>query len=240
VSIFLPLVSSLLSFFLIFQTEALKWKEYTSQLGKFTVLLPGEPTTAYRPVTGDSNIYINHITNVQTPAANYSIGFFDIPVDFTESGNFNQLFNNTRYSIIKLYSLELQEEAEILWRGYPGRSWRMTSSDEKQFLTIIFLVKKRVYYLTVILPNNQNDLSDVGKFYESFKPILLTDDDLKNLEISEIGQVIEAQVIKGPNGLHETSLQAAKQWRFKPVLLGGKAIKIEGVLRFNFAVPYVR
>jgi TonB family protein len=288
VSLFLSLVSGLLYFFLILQTATPHWKEYTSQEGKFTVLLPGEPTAAYRPVTGESTIYINHITNVQTSAATYSIGFFDIPVDFTESGKFNQLFNNTRDTIIKLYSLELQEEAEILWRGYAGRSWRMDSSQGKQFLTIIFLVKHRVYYLSVNLPNNQADLSDVGKFYESFKPIPLTDDDLKKLQndyksesgkvksgklgnsetgledfatkkvapaypitalrmrfsgtvrvkvlVSEDGQVIEAEVIDGPNNLHEASLRAAKQWRFKPVLIGGNAVKIYGVLQFNFAL----
>jgi TonB family protein len=40
------------------------------------------------------------------------------------------------------------------------------------------------------------------------------------LLISEEGQVIEAEAINGPEPLHAPTLEAAKQWIFKPITLG--------------------
>jgi TonB family protein len=53
--------------------------------------------------------------------------------------------------------------------------------------------------------------------------------------ISEEGQVIEAEVVSGPEPLRAAALEAAKQWTFKPISLGKYAVKAEGVLIFNFA-----
>jgi TonB family protein len=52
--------------------------------------------------------------------------------------------------------------------------------------------------------------------------------------VSEDGHVIEAEVVSGPLELQEVSLQAAKQWTFKPFVLRGFPVKAEGVLQFNF------
>jgi len=54
--------------------------------------------------------------------------------------------------------------------------------------------------------------------------------------IDEIGMVIEAKVINGPGELRKVCEEAAKQWRFKPVLVGGRALKVQGVLTFNFTL----
>ena len=35
--------------------SAAEWKTYTSSEGKFTILLPGEPTTGYRPIGMSQN-----------------------------------------------------------------------------------------------------------------------------------------------------------------------------------------
>ncbi len=52
--------------------------------------------------------------------------------------------------------------------------------------------------------------------------------------ISEEGRVIEATAIEGPKSLLETALEAARQWTFKPATLGGQAVRMSGVLSFNF------
>jgi TonB family protein len=54
--------------------------------------------------------------------------------------------------------------------------------------------------------------------------------------IDEIGAVTEAEAISGPAELRKASVDAAKQWRFKPNLINGKAVKVQGVLTFNFTM----
>jgi protein TonB len=54
--------------------------------------------------------------------------------------------------------------------------------------------------------------------------------------ISEEGQVIEAAVISGHPLLRESALQAARQWTFRPTMLSGVPVKVQGILTFNFTL----
>jgi TonB family protein len=56
------------------------------------------------------------------------------------------------------------------------------------------------------------------------------------ITISETGKVIEAGVINGHPLLRESALQAARQWVFKPTELSGTAVKVQGILTFNFTL----
>jgi TonB family protein len=52
--------------------------------------------------------------------------------------------------------------------------------------------------------------------------------------IDESGNVIQATVVDGHPSLRQSALDAAKQWKFRPILLSGQPIKVVGVLIFNF------
>jgi TonB family protein len=54
--------------------------------------------------------------------------------------------------------------------------------------------------------------------------------------ISEEGLVIEATAVEGPEQLREAAIEAARRWTFRPVELAGQAVKVSGVLSFNFAL----
>src|SRR5215471_10732396 len=54
--------------------------------------------------------------------------------------------------------------------------------------------------------------------------------------ISEQGKVIEAIVVSGHPLLREASVDAAKQWVFKPTELSGAPVKVQGILVFNFTL----
>lgn len=54
--------------------------------------------------------------------------------------------------------------------------------------------------------------------------------------IDENGDVVAATIINGPQLLQSTALQAAKQWKFKPTLLNGVPVKVQGLLTFRFTL----
>ncbi len=54
--------------------------------------------------------------------------------------------------------------------------------------------------------------------------------------VSETGEVIEANAISGHPLLRDAAVEAARQWQFKPTELGGKAVKVNGVVTFNFTL----
>ena len=55
--------------------------------------------------------------------------------------------------------------------------------------------------------------------------------------IDKDGRLVDVRVVKGlPFGLSEKSVDAVKQWTFKPATLGGKPVKVFYVLTVNFKI----
>ncbi len=54
--------------------------------------------------------------------------------------------------------------------------------------------------------------------------------------IDEAGNVEEAKTLCGPDLLANGSVEAARQWKFKPMELKGKPVKVQGRLQFNFSL----
>lgn len=54
--------------------------------------------------------------------------------------------------------------------------------------------------------------------------------------IGEDGQVITARAIDGPALLRPAAVQAARQARFTPTVLGGRPVKVSGVIMYNFVL----
>ena len=54
------------------------------------------------------------------------------------------------------------------------------------------------------------------------------------VSVNENGEVVGAEVVSGPDLLRDAALEAAKQWQFKPMVVGGNAVAVQGVLTFNF------
>jgi protein TonB len=52
--------------------------------------------------------------------------------------------------------------------------------------------------------------------------------------VDEQGNVISAEVVNGHPLFHQAALEAARQWKFRPTMLNGSAVKITGVLTFTF------
>jgi TonB family protein len=59
---------------------------------------------------------------------------------------------------------------------------------------------------------------------------------LVHVVIDEIGSVTKTSIVSGPNELRNDSEEAAKQWRFRPTLVNGRPVKVQGILTFNFTL----
>lgn len=55
--------------------------------------------------------------------------------------------------------------------------------------------------------------------------------------VDEQGNVVDARAVSGPKILQEPSVNAALQAKFSPTLLQGEAVKVTGVLVYNFGKP---
>ena len=57
------------------------------------------------------------------------------------------------------------------------------------------------------------------------------------ITVDEYGNVISARAISGHQMLHQASVSAARQARFAPTFLMGEAVKVTGVITYNFGPP---
>jgi TonB family protein len=53
--------------------------------------------------------------------------------------------------------------------------------------------------------------------------------------VDETGKVISAEALFGPESLRQAAVDAAKLARFKPMIVNGVAVKVSGILTYNFA-----
>lgn len=53
--------------------------------------------------------------------------------------------------------------------------------------------------------------------------------------VDETGKVISAEAMFGPESLRKAAVDAARLARFKPVIVDGKAVKVSGILTYDFA-----
>ncbi len=54
--------------------------------------------------------------------------------------------------------------------------------------------------------------------------------------ISKTGHVESLKVVLGPNELQQSSVDAVRQWRYKPFLLNGKAIEVETTISVVYSL----
>ncbi len=52
--------------------------------------------------------------------------------------------------------------------------------------------------------------------------------------VAETGRVLSADIVSGPKQLWMAAIEAARQARFNPTLIGGSAVKITGILTYDF------
>jgi periplasmic protein TonB len=54
--------------------------------------------------------------------------------------------------------------------------------------------------------------------------------------ISKTGEISDLRVVCGPALLQQASLEAVRQWKYRPYLLNGKPVEVETTIRITFAL----
>jgi hypothetical protein len=247
------------------------WKEYVSHAGKFSVLFPGTPETGYRPVGTDSATSVTYVANLIVGERAWTVAWFDLPKAVTEESEIKSRLEQTRDRMLKMYSFKAAKEESLSWMDYPACAF--TTKPEEQgrvMLSRIILVKQRVYEVWALVEANAVNSEFVTKYFDSFKPVPLTDEEIAkalensktdtakavprkirvsngvlqenalkrvqpvrpagvkakgsvevSLVISQQGDVLEAKAVNGDPLLTGAAVEAAKQWKFKPIALSG-------------------
>src|SRR5262249_457403 len=137
----------------------LNFKEFTSEEGKFSILMPGDPERKTQRIRGLEMVMYG--MNVKNGA--YVVGYMDAPGrPLSLDGAIQNVTNehNGKISSTKDFTLE----------GYTGKEFEIESKEPKGYISgRVIVVKDRLYTFQAAGTNAKLSNSDVRKFLDSFK-----------------------------------------------------------------------
>ena len=152
------------------------WKEFTSQDGFFTVLLPGTPVKQLQQAGSPTGPVDYFAYTLQTEAHSYYVAFIDFPEVPNDARGIRKILDGARDGAIATINGTLVSEQDLSLKGMPGRA--MTVEGPSQVLKArIYLAELRLYLLMIVASKTPAPTPEAGildnatveKFLGSFK-----------------------------------------------------------------------
>lgn len=142
------------------------WVRFTSDLGRFGVLMPEVPTEKTETTQSPQGPYTTHLFIVRDTRNVYLIGW----VDYDPSFNFNKQseLDANRDNFVKGISATLVSSRPMTLDGYQALEFTAETAD-RIFKSRVYMVGRRPYQIVVGYPKNQEDPVLTDRFFNSFK-----------------------------------------------------------------------
>lgn len=142
------------------------WVKFTSDEGRFTVLMPETPTDKAETTPSEHGPYTTHLFIVKDSTSVYLIGW----VDYDPSFNFNRQseMEANRDNFVKGISAKLLETRTTTIDGYSALEFTAETAD-RIFKSRVYMVGRRPYQIVIGSPKGYDDTVNVNRFFNSFK-----------------------------------------------------------------------
>ena len=142
------------------------WVSFTSDEGRFSVLMPEVPTDKTETVGSQHGPYTTHLFIVRDTTSVYLIGW----VDYDPSFNFNRQaeLEANRDNFVKGINAKLLTTRPTVIDGYSAIEFTAETT-ERIFKSRVYLVGRRPYQIVIGSPKGQDDTALVNRFFNSFK-----------------------------------------------------------------------
>ncbi len=146
-------------------------KEFQSQTGKFTVMMPGAPIEKSRTInTQAGSIELHNFVLDQGIEGAYMVFYSDYPENTVENIDVNEFMDYGRKGAIAGEGKKLILEENISLNGNPGRKLIIEIAGGTGMQKInIFLVGNRLYQVNWTGSKEKASSKDVDGFLNSFK-----------------------------------------------------------------------
>ena len=144
------------------------WVKFTSELGRFSVLMPEIPEDKVETTPSEHGPYTTHLFVVKDKVKEnvFLIGF----VDYDPSFNFNrqsELAAN-RDNFVKGIKATLISTRPLQIDGYQALEF-VAETAERTFKSRVYMVGRRPYQIVIGYPKDQEDTLTINRFFNSFK-----------------------------------------------------------------------
>src|SRR5678816_1803434 len=142
------------------------WVPFSSELGRFSVMMPEVPQEKTETVDSAHGPYTTHLFIVKDTTNVYLIGW----VDYDASFNFNRQaeLEANRNNFVKGIKATLLSSKATMIDGYNAIEFSAEAGD-RVFKSRVFLVGRRPYQIVIGSPKGMDDTALVERFFNSFK-----------------------------------------------------------------------
>ena len=143
------------------------WVRFTSERGRFSVLMPELPSTETPTTTqSEHGPYTTHLFISRVPKSVFLIGW----VDYDPTFNFNrqQELEANRDNFVKGVKATLMDSRGLTIDGYPAIEFIAETAD-RRFKSRVYMVGRRPYQIVVASLKTEDDSVSVNRFFNSFK-----------------------------------------------------------------------
>ena len=143
------------------------WVRFTSETGRFSVLMPEIPVEKPGTTTqGEHGPYTTHLLVVRDATSVYLIGWVDYAPEF----NFNRQaeLEANRDNFIKGIKGKLLTTRPTTIDGYSAIEFVAETAD-RTFKSRVYMVGRRPYQIVIGSPKGQDDSVNLNRFFNSFK-----------------------------------------------------------------------
>lgn len=142
------------------------WTTFTSEAGRFSVLMPGTPTNTEETKPSEHGPFTTHLFILRQPKNVFLIGW----VDYDPSFNFNRQteLEMNRDNFINGIKATLLDSRHLKIDGYPAIEFT-AETPQRIFRSRVYMVGRRPYQIVIGSPKGQDDSVAVNRFFNSFK-----------------------------------------------------------------------
>lgn len=142
------------------------WSTFTSEAGRFSVLMPGTPSDSSTTVPSQPGPYTTHLFVLRNGANVFVVGW----VDYDPGFNFERHaeLEANRDNFVKNLKATLLETRNLKIDGYHAIEFKAETED-RVFRSRVYMVGRRPYQIIIGSPKNLDDSVKVDKFFNSFK-----------------------------------------------------------------------
>jgi hypothetical protein len=144
------------------------WAKFTSDDGRFSVVIPGVPEDKVETTPSDHGPYTTHLFILRHQQNVFLIGY----VDYDPSFNFNRQaeLEMNRDNFIKGLSATLLTTRSLRIDGYAVLEFTAENA-QKVFTSRVYMVGRRPYQIVIGSPKGVDDSVTINRFFNSFKII---------------------------------------------------------------------
>jgi hypothetical protein len=149
---------------------AVGWREFRSNEGGFSIMMPGRPEEQSQKTATAFGTIESRVFLVEYKGAGYLLNYADYPPEIVQDSPEDVILDGVSLGVVAQSGGTLISSAAIRLGEYTGRELEINSPAGGSVLMVrIYLVGTRIFQLSVVSELRVNNSEDLAQFFNSFE-----------------------------------------------------------------------